>query len=412
MVRDGIVAALDVGTTKVCCFIAELNESGQLRVTGIGHHASAGVKAGSIVNMETAETSIRAAVHAAEKMAGITIRQVVASISGGRPTSNAIERKLSIGNSAISDDDMRRLFNDIRLLQLEPHRVLVHVIPTAYGIDGSNGIRDPRGLHGMTLGVNLHLVTIDESAARNLDTGISRCHLDLSELVISPYASGLACLVEDEMNLGATVIDMGGGMTTIAVFYDGSAVFTDSIPFGGANVTNDIARGLSTSVANAERLKTLHGNVLLSTNDEREIINAPQIGDDADSHASNVPKSLLVGIIAPRIEEILELVRARLVASGLEKTVGRRVVLTGGASQLPGMRELATQILDKQIRLGRPIRVNGLADATGGPAFSTAAGLLVYAADRHNEMPSILARNYEVSGGLFNRLGGWFRENF
>ena len=412
MVRDGTIAALDVGTTKVCCFIAALDDNGLLRVTGIGHHASSGLKAGAIVDMEAAETSIRASVHAAEKMAGTTIRHVVASIGGGRPSSNAVERNLSIGSAAISDADMRRLSNDIRTLQHEPHRILVHAIPTAYAIDGSNGIRDPRGLHGANLGVNVHLVTIDESAARNLETAITRCHLDLSELVFSPYASGLACLVEDEIDLGVTVIDMGGGTTTIAVFYDGAAVFTDTVPVGGVNVTNDIARGLSTSLAHAERLKTLHGNTLPSPTDEREIVNAPQVGDDADSHAGHVPKSLLVGIIAPRIEEILELVRARLAASGFERTAGRRVVLTGGGSQLPGMRELAAQILDKQIRMGRPIRVNGLADATGGPAFSTAAGLLAYAADARYEMPAILARQNEISGGLLGRLGGWFRENF
>jgi cell division protein FtsA len=412
VVRDGIIAVLDVGTTKVCCFIAALDDSGQARVIGIGHHVSDGLKAGSIVDMEAAETSIRAAVHAAEKMAGTTIREVVASIGGGRPSSDVVVRNLLIGNGAVGDTDMRRLSNDIRTLQHEPHRLLVHAIPTGYAIDGSNGIRDPRGLHGTTLGVNVHLVTIDESTARNLETGIRRCHLDLSEFVLSPYASGLACLVEDEMDLGVTIIDMGGGTTTIAVFYDGTAVFTDAVSVGGINVTNDIARGLSTSVADAERLKTLHGNALPSHADERESVNAPQVGDDTDSHAGRVPKSLLVGIIAPRIEEILELVRARLTSSGFEKIAGRRVVLTGGGSQLPGMRELASQILDKQVRLGKPIRANGLAGATGGPAFSTAAGLLTYAADNRNESPAILARQNALSGGVVGRLGGWFRENF
>ena len=412
MIRDGIIAALDVGTTKVCCFIAQLDDNGLARVIGIGHHASDGLKAGSIIDMEAAETSIRAAVHTAEKMAGTTIREVVASIGGGRPSSEVIVRKLSIGNAAVGDSDMRRLSNDIRTLQQEPHRLMVHAIPTGYAIDGSNGIRDPRGLHGETLGVNMHLVSIDESTALNLETGIRRCHLDLSEFVLSPYASGLACLVEDEIDLGVTIIDMGGGTTTIAVFYDGTAVYTDAVSVGGVNVTNDIARGLSTSVADAERLKTLHGNALPSHADEREIVNAPQIGDDTDNLANHVTKSLLVGIIAPRIEEILELVRARLTSSGLEKTAGRRVVLTGGGSQLPGIRELAAQILNKQIRLGKPIRANGLAEAAGGPAFSTAAGLLAYAVDNRNEPAAIFARQNALSGSLVGRLGGWFRENF
>jgi cell division protein FtsA len=215
------------------------------------------------------------------------------------------------------------------------------------------------------------------------------------------------------MELGVTVIDMGGGTTTIGVFFDSNLIFADSVPVGGAHVTNDIARGLSTPIAHAERMKTLYGSALSSPADERETITVPQVGEDDDTQASHVPKSLLVGIIGPRLEETFELVRNRLEASGFDKLAGRRVVLTGGACQLPGVRELAGLILDKQIRIGRPLRVKGLAEATGGPAFATCVGLLHFATSERAETPRqarLLAGG--EGAGLFGRVGAWLRENF
>jgi cell division protein FtsA len=228
---------------------------------------------------------------------------------------------------------------------------------------------------------------------------------------MSPFAAGLSCLVEDEMDLGVTLIDMGGGTTSISVFFDGKMVWTDSVPIGGSHVTSDIARGLTTPLAHAERLKTLYGSALPAPSDEREIIDVPQIGEEDRAQAHHVPKSLLVGIIQPRLEEVFEFVRGRLDASGFAKLAGRRVVLTGGASQLPGMRELAQQVLDKQVRLGRPLRIGGLAESVGGPAFSAAAGLLAYAVQQHAEAPA-LAPLMEPSGsGWLGRMGNWLRDN-
>jgi cell division protein FtsA len=268
-------------------------------------------------------------------------------------------------------------------------------------------------MFGDKLGVDMHLVTAAAGPLRNLQTCVQRCHLDIQALVVSPYAAGLATLVEDEMELGVTVIDMGGGATTIAVFFDGNAVFTDAIPIGGGHVTNDIARGLSTPLVHAERMKTLYGNCIPSPADERDMITVPQVGEEDPAQSTTIPKSILVGIVQPRMEETFELVRSHLEAGGFNKIAGRRVVLTGGASQLSGVRELAALVLDKQVRAGRPIRVGGLAEATGGPAFATAAGLLAYAlaADVETLRPGRLISTGE-SNGVFGRLGHWFRENF
>jgi cell division protein FtsA len=213
------------------------------------------------------------------------------------------------------------------------------------------------------------------------------------------------------MDLGVTVIDMGGGTTTIGVFFDGNMIFADTVPVGGGHVTNDIARGLSTPLAHAERMKALWGSAISATLDERESIAVPQIGEEEDGHVNHVPKSLLVGIIAPRLEETFELVRHRLEVSGFDKVAGRRVVLTGGACQLHGVRELAALILDKNVRIGRPLRLAGLAEATHGPAFSTAAGLLHFALSERAETPRPPRRAIGSMLDRFGRIGHWLREN-
>ncbi|MBV9816123.1 MAG: cell division protein FtsA, partial [Alphaproteobacteria bacterium] len=261
-------------------------------------------------------------------------------------------------------------------------------------------------------GVNMHVVTASAASVRNQTAAVGRSHLEVEALVVSPYASGLSCLVEDEIGLGVTVIDMGGGTTTIGVFFDGNLIFADYVPVGGTHVTNDIARGLSTGVAHAERMKTLFGSAISTSTDEREMIAVPQIGEEEEGHINHVPKSLLVGIIAPRIEETFELVRNRLEASGFDKVAGRRVVLTGGACQLHGAREFAGLILDKQVRMGRPQRVAGLAEATGGPAFATTAGLLHFALSERAEVAGARHGPHESRRGVIGRLGHWLRDNF
>jgi cell division protein FtsA len=307
---------------------------------------------------------------------------------------------------------MRRVLDQGHLMKEPPGREVVHSIPVGFSIDASRGIRDPRGMYGQRLGVNMHVVTAAAGAVRNHANSVGRCHLEIAALVVSPYAAGRACLVEDEIDLGVTVVDMGGGTTGIAVFFDGNLVFADSVPVGGGHVTNDIARGLSTPLVHAERMKTLYGCAIASAADEREIIAVPQIGEEEDGQANHVPKSLLVGIISPRLEETFELVRDRLEASGFDKIAGRRVVLTGGACQLPGTRELAGLILDKQIRVGRPLRIEGLAEATAGPAFSASAGLVHFALSERAETPRSARAFAEETSGLFTRVGHWLRENF
>jgi cell division protein FtsA len=410
--KNGLMAAIDVGTSKICCFIARMGEDGRPHVVGIGHHLSRGVRGGAIIDMEQAEMAVLTTVHAAEQMAGETIEDVVLNLSGGYPASQTVGVEVPLAGREVGEHDLHRVLMHGSQINGNSERRLIHSIPVGYSIDGSRGIRDPRGMFGDRLGVDMHVVTAAAGAVRNLTTCVAKCHLDIKALVVSPYASGLAALVDDEMDLGVTVIDMGAGTTSLAVFFDGHVVYTDSVPIGGAHVTNDIARGLSTPLAHAERMKTLYGNCLATPADEREIIQVPQVGEEETGITNPIPRSILIGIIQPRLEETFELVRSRLEASGFDRVAGRRVVLTGGASQLGGVRELAALVLDKQVRMGRPIRVHGLADATGGPAFTTAAGLLTYALQAEPETMKPTRPDGDLSAGLFGRFGTWLRENF
>ena len=411
--RNGLVAALDVGTTKVCCLIARTGGDQGPRIVGIGHQVSKGLRNGTIVDLDQAETSIRATVEAAEQMAGENIHEVVVNLSGGKPKSRLVAYEVAIGGHEIGDGDIRRILDPANLAQEKPEeRELLHRIPMGYGVDGNRGIADPRGMYGERLGVNMHVVTALRGPMRNLESVIRRCHLGVEHVVVSPYAAALGVLSEEEKALGVTCIDMGGGATSVAVFFDGELVHTDVLPLGGAHVTKDIARGLVTPLNHAERLKTLYGNAMTSANDDRQLIQVPSVGEEETPEAHTVPRSVLIGIVKPRMEEIFELVRDRLKEAGFDQVAGRGLVLTGGASQLPGVRELADAILDKQARFGRPLAMDGMAEAAAGPTFAACAGLLQYGLGHRAEETGAEMPQSAEPQGRFGRIGQWLRENF
>lgn len=381
-----IFAALDVGSTKVSCFIGikETGRSGApmpVRVIGIGHQICHGLKNGSVVDMELAEQSIGAAVEAAERMADVTVKEVVVNLSMACLGSHASSGTVNIDGREVEENDVTRVLDQgLNALDCGERRI-VHAVPTGYRIDGNLNIAHPKGMYGKELGVDVNLVTTAPGPLRNLQVCVERCHLDVTRFVASPFASGHACLVEDELDLGVTVIDMGGGTTSVAVFTGGMLQFTGVVPFGGNAVTKDIAIGLSTPIDHAERMKTLYGSAFGGPKDDRDMIRVPQVGEDDDAEGVTVPRSTLTRIIRPRLEEIFEHVRDLIDANPRAQIAGRRAVLTGGASQMSGVKELASRILDRQVRIGQPTKLTGLADATRGPAFSTTAGLLTFATD-------------------------------
>jgi len=376
--RTAPFGVLDVGSTKVTCLIGRMDQDGRLRVLGFGMRQARGVRAGGITDLDAAEHAVRGAVGAAETMADHRLRSVTVNLTCGKPESRLFSVKWPIGGRAVTEADVRRVVQEGRSRAAVDGRESVHTLPLGFAVDGTPGVGDPRGLHCDTLSARLHVVDAASTALRNLETTVLRCELYISELVSAPMAAGLSALVEDERQLGVTLLDMGGGTTGIAVFSEGNMVHTAQLPVGGSHVTNDLARLLSTSVADAERLKTVYGNAESSPDDEREILSVPLVGEEDQDYAK-IPRSQLVNAIRPRLEETFELVHAQLDGAGLAREAGTRVVLTGGASQLVGVREMAGRILDRQVRLGRPLPLRGLPDDVAGPGAATAAGLLNWA---------------------------------
>ncbi len=417
-----IIAALDIGSTKITCFIGKpmsgrsrWTDDGQLaqmRIMGVGYQPASGVRAGAIVDMEAAEGAIRAAVDQAERMARVTVESVVASLSCGRVGGESFEVESNIAAEQVDGKDVHNLLSAGYEYAQVKGRVIMHILPMDFSLDGNRAIQDPRGLFGKVLRANIHVVSTDAGAIRNLKACIERCHLMVENFVAVPYVSGLAVLLPDEMRLGVINIDMGGERTNAAVFHKGKLVFVTSVALGGHHITTDIARGLSTSIAHAERLKTFYGSALVSSQDEREFIAVPSIGDNDETEVNRIPKSMLTGIIQPRLEEIFEMIRDRLEENGFGVGGDSGIVLTGGASQLTGARELASRAFKQQARKGQPQYIFGLPEAARGPAFSVCGGLLL-----HSQVPEFRFDQKRFvkggrAGGYLARVGSWLRENF
>ncbi len=372
--RSGVFGVLDIGTSKITCAIGR-SDGAQIKVIGFGLHRARGVRLGGIVDLDEAERAIRAAVGRAEEMADHRLRAVTVNLACGQPESRLFNVRWPVGGRAVNDADVRRVVNAGRIRASSGGREVIHAMPLGFSVDETSGVDDPRGQVCEALSGRLHMIDASSSALRNLAAVIARCDLSLAELVSAPLASGMSVLVDDERMLGATVVDMGGGTTQIATFAEGQLLHAAQLPVGGLHVTKDIAAVLTTPLASAERLKAVYGNVEPSADDEREMLNVEIIGE-GDHDFAPVPRSALVGVIRPRLEETFELVRDRLAAAGLGRAANGRVVLTGGASQLGGVRDLAASILGRPVRFGKPAGIiRGLPRDSQGPEFATVCGL-------------------------------------
>jgi cell division protein FtsA len=421
--RQPVIAAVDLGASKVSCFVMKPDGVRRgdrtLTTAGVGYVQSRGVKGAAIASMDEAAEVIALAVERAEGVANLSVQGVTIATSGGQLASQRVSARVSLGARPITDNDCSRALASAMAQIRLPGRKVIHLLPIAWSVDGQKGVRDPREMFGKSLGLELLVVSINENVFQTLNHCVERAHLQFEGVVAAPFASALAALEEDEMELGAICIDMGGGSTSAAVFSGGSLVHVDSFPIGGEHVTADIARGLSTSRAGAERVKTLHGSAIASANEDREMIEAPPRGDDPGAGPVTAPRSLLKGIIAPRVEETLELLRDRLKNAGALIEPGAGIVLTGGASQLAGVREVAVRVFDRPVRLGRPRRVPHLADAVTGPAFCAAAGILHRAAfgPREAVSPKALAAvkatrtPVDPKAGPVTKVAAWLRDN-
>jgi cell division protein FtsA len=422
--RSVLVAALDVGTSKIACLIARLKPQGQetalarrshaVDVLGFGHTLARGIKQGAVVDLAQAEEAIRQAVDLAERGAKMQLHSVVVSMSAGKLGSELKSASVSVPGGTVTAGDVARVLAAGSEHSARPGRAVLHSLPIGYTVDGVTGVQDPRGMLGQHFGIDMHVMTGDLTVAHNLMYAVERCHLDVETVVASPYAAALSVLADDEAELGAAVIDMGAGTTTIAVFAGGRFMHGDGFAVGGQHVTNDLARGLNARLGDAERIKTLHGSVLTGGSDERDMITVPPLDHDGHDTPQFVSRAQLVRYIRPRVEEILEMVRDRLAASPFAAEPRGRVVLTGGASQLTGLTELAGQMLGRPVRVGRPLEIARLPEEAKSPAFAVATGLLVYPQAAHLEHcePRRTRHTMTGTGGYIARVGRWLRESF
>jgi cell division protein FtsA len=402
----GPFGVLDIGTTKIVCVIGRIEGDGTPRVLGLGNRQGQGINAGSITDIEKAERAIRAAVGEAEEMADTRLRNVIVNLSCGQPVSRLFNVQWQVGGRAVTENDIRGALATGRSRAALEGRQIVHALPLGFAADEVPGIGDPRGLFCDVLGTRLHVIDTATTAVRTLSACLQRCDLGLAELVASPFAAGLSTLVEDEKQIGATVLDMGGGGTGMAVFADGQLMHTSQIPMGGVHVTAEIARLLSTSFEHAERLKTFYGSAQSSPDDLRETVPVKPVGE-AEHHIATIPRAAVVGIIIPCMERLFGMVRDRLDSFGPD--IGTRVVLTGGASQMTGVREMAAAFLDRPVRLGVPASVRDLPLRGAGPDFATAVGLLAWAAGV-GQPSVVLDPDSEPASGLLRRIVKFLRE--
>jgi cell division protein FtsA len=426
--QRGVVAILDVGSSKIACLVLRFDgSSGRIdeasgvgslagqsgfRVIGAATTRSRGVQFGEVTAMQETERAIRTALQAAQKMANIRVDHVIACFSGADPRSYGLDARLDLEGQIVTEQDVARVLADCELPEYGEGREVLHAQPVNFALDHRSGLSDPRGQLGQTLSVDMHMLTIDTAAVQNLAHCIKRCDLELAGIASSAYASGISSLVEDEQELGAACIDMGGGATGISIFMKKHMIYADSVRMGGDHVTSDISMGLQIPAANAERIKTFYGGVQATGMDDREMIEIGGETGDWEHDRRTVSRAELIGIMRPRVEEILEEVRARLDVAGFEHLPSQQIVLTGGGSQIPGLDGLASKILGHQVRLGRPLRVHGLPQAATGPGFASAVGMCLFAAHPQDEWWDFEIPVDRYPARSLKRAVKWFRDNW
>jgi cell division protein FtsA len=425
--QRGVVAILDIGTSKIACLVLRFDGPERLldgdgvgsmagqssfRIIGAATTRSRGVRFGEIDAMQETERGIRTAVQAAQRMAQVRVDHAIVCMAGGNPRSYGLAGAIELDGQTVTEQDVARVMAACDVPDFGDGREVLHAQPVNFALDHRTGLSDPRGQIGNTLACDMHLLTVDGTVIRNILHCVKRCDLELAGLASSAYVSGIASLVEDEQELGAACIDMGGGATGVSIFIKKHMIFADGVRLGGDHVTSDISKGLQIPLSVAERIKTIHGGVVATSLDDREMIELGGETGDWELDRRTVSRAELIGIMRPRVEEILEEVRARLDAAGFEYLPSQQIVLTGGTSQIPGLDALAPKILGQQVRIGRPLRVQGQPQAATGSAFASAIGLCLFAAHPQDEWWDfeIPADRYPVRS--LRRAVKWFKDNW
>jgi cell division protein FtsA len=408
-IRDSknLIVGLDIGTSKIVAIVAEVKPGGELEIIGMGQHPSRGLKKGVVVNIDSTVHSIQRALEEAELMADCKIKDVYAGIAGSHIKSFNSNGMVAIKDKEVTASDVDRVIETARAMPIPADQEILHILTQEFVIDGQDGIREPIGMSGMRLEVKTHIVTGAVSAAQNIVKCVRRCGLEVNDLVLQPLASSYAVLSEDEKDLGVCLIDIGGGTTDIAVWTQGAIRHTSVIPIAGDQVTNDIAMALRTPTREAEDIKCKYGCALSQLADVSENLDVAGVDDRPSRKLS---RRALADVIQPRVEELYELIQNELRRAGFEEVLSSGIVLTGGASVMPGMVELGEEIFHMPVRLGNPKYSGSLADVVQSPRFSTAYGLLLEAQAQRKRGQKIQEK--QGFKDVFDGMKSWFAKNF
>ncbi len=422
MSKKDFIVGLDIGTTKVCCIVGEFHHATQAQpssidIVGFGQAPSLGLRKGVVINIDSTVDAIKKAVKEAENMAGIKISSAYVGIAGTHIKSFNSSGVVAVKDREITAHDVQRVLDAAKAVMIPQDREVLHVIPQEFIIDDQDGIREPVGMNGVRLEAKVHIVTGAISSAQNLTKCANRAGISVTELCLQPIASASAVLTQDEKELGVALVDIGGGTTDIAIFREGSLLYTSVLPVGGVHITNDISVGIRASLDAAEKIKIAHGCAMASLLQENETIEVPAVGE---GKARVVSRKILAEIIEARVEEMYSMIQQEINNSGYGELLAAGIVLTGGTTLLQGMVELGDFLFEVPLKRGVPIRLGGLKEVVNSPKYSTAVGLLKYGADQLNRgssQPSGLMGENLLSGdGVFGKIGGsvksWMKDLF
>jgi cell division protein FtsA len=401
-----LIVALDIGTSKIVAIVGEIQDDGELEVIGFGLHPSRGLKKGVVVNIEATVNSIQRAVEEAELMAGCEIQSVYTGIAGSHVRSLNSHGIVGIRDREVRPGDVDRVIDAARAVPIPADQRILHVLPQEFIIDGQGGIRDPIGMSGVRLEARVHMVTGAASAAQNIVKCVQRCGLEVEDIVLEQLASSHSVLTDDEKELGACLVDIGGGTTDIAVFHDGAIKHTAVIPIAGDQVTNDIAISLRTPTQYAEEIKIKYACALSQLATRDETIEVPSVGDRPPRR---LERHMLAEVVEPRYEELFALIANELKRSNFEDIIAAGIVLTGGSSKMEGAVELAEEVFHMPVRLGLPQFVRGLGEVVRNPIHATGVGILLYARDKVEQGVDTAVRG--GLGEVWLRMKAWFQGN-
>ncbi|TKD49938.1 cell division protein FtsA [Sphingomonas baiyangensis] len=413
---EGLITALDIGSSKVSALIAQKGDGGELVVLGTGQRESKGVKRGYVSDMAATEAAVREAVEQAERIAGLNIEDVWVAFSAGGLVSDNVRLEVDLGGHRVEQGDIDELLKAARGALDPGGRMVLHAHPTRYTLDGLAGVKQPLGLHADRLGVEVHVVATEGSPVRNLDLTVRSAHLDVKSIVAAPVATGLAVLTDEERELGVALVEVGAGVTNVSVFEGGVLKGLSSIAMGAADITDDIASAFGTSRGQAERMKCFHGSANMSPRDNHDMIDVAPIATDEDAEGTRITKAQLIATIRLRLDRLMQEVQRELNKLNFADPVGRQIVLTGGGAELKGIADYAQQALGRTVRLGRPRGLTALPEAHSGPAFATLAGLARFAAADPVDLRALDTTHQLVikpnAGAMFRRLMAAFRSNY